>query len=459
MRLQSDGVHTPWLTVYTGFAQTYNFDTLSTSATFTTTAMGSAGYFNLDGLSEQSVVVDEDKVFYLAQPATTELVAYKLYNGTPVKYGRTYDTGASGLATMPTINWLTLPNGDLLLDRSTYSSTADTGAPSFDKMKYNPVTKHLTQVATLSRPDERHSTGRAKSAAISGKYVYYVPSDIYASNGTESDLVMKVLDYTTMTLGTDIALPFQVKHDVSVTRDKEGNIYVFGGSGAYGTNTKHGELYNPPINYTMYKLNTVDNTWTTVFTLTPNNTDSYRYRLYTLLNDKFFIIDTTPDLIDGGDRYSYVVDGATGTVEATILNNPSREHLGITGELLTGDVMTISSTPEVTEAVSYLQSSYSDIVTSGTALTDSQRVADLVVHIGEKVYVRDPYRYDKITIEGDSLTNTGTLVWIEDTKVTEYYYNDLLVTRPTTVTTTSGSSPTWNRVVLVGDASLTTQVV
>jgi len=132
-------------------------------------------------------------------------------------------------------------------------------------------------------------------------------------------------------------------------------------------------------------------------------------------------------------------------------------HIGVAIELPDGDVGLMSSTADTVEAISFLRTDTSSMPTDNTTMSESQPVTALVIPVGETVYVRDPYRYASIVIEGTSLTSTGKLVWIRNDSVTEYYYNDLIVTRDMTLPQPAIGSPgpTFNRVVVVGDAILT----
>jgi hypothetical protein len=226
---------------------------------------------------------------------------------------------------------------------------------------------------------------------------------------------------------------------------------MFGGSTDMKRNVTHGELSAGLLNPDIYKLDLVTNTWTKVYTMTGLVATSYRYRMQTLLNGEIFILDATPDLVGTVDRSSYVYNTLTNAITATIPNTPRREHIGITIDMYNGDLGFISSTADLVEATSFLVTTTSSTVLNDDAMLKSQPVTDLIIPIGKTVHIRDPYRYNSITIEGTSLTNTGTLAWTKDGVTTNYYYNDLIVTRNMTIPQTA----VYNRVVVVGDAVLT----
>ena len=157
------------------------------------------------------------------------------------------------------------------------------------------------------------------------------------------------------------------------------------------------------------------------------------------------------------NRTSFIHDPVTNTTTASIPNTPFKEHIGITVELKDGDIGLMSSTSDIVESVCFVATTMSSIPTTANAIEFTKPVLDLVVPIGETVYMRDPYRYRSILIEGTSMVSTGKLVWVKNDIVNEYFYNDLLITRNTVMPVPVLGAPerVYNNIIVLADASLT----
>jgi len=461
IRLRStSGNHTPWINAYSGIAYVSVPRVYSDTISYVTTNMGFGGYFNFNGLSAQSVQADDDGVFYLAIPETNTLESFKITNGAIFPLGNTYSYGSVGLHPIPSFNVIKTYDGNMVYDRSLGLINGVSERPRFELMNYNMVTKSMISQHYLDRLDERGSTGTTNSAVIKkdGK-VYYIPAHIVDNAGASVDLEMRVYDSITNTIVEHIALPVTgIKQNAGLTEDKNGDLYFFGGSGDDIESTVDGSLWATPMNHVMHKYDMITKTWSTLATAPIVNSDMYRYKLQTLRNGDIFIIDATPNFVSAGVRHSYIYRPSTNTYTHTIINNPQREHLGISVELPNGDIANITSTPDLVEATSFLVTTVSDAHLTAQTLTDSQRVLDLVVAQGDTVFIRDPYRYRTVTIQGTNMANTGTLAWERNGVIKKYYYNDLIITRNTTIVTpATGTPPTYNNVVVVGNATLTLQ--
>jgi len=453
------GNPTPWVEYYRGQLANYDIRPYSDTTTYNTTRFNFGGYIDFNGLSAQTVRADSDGVFYLAVPETTRLDAYRSVHGGIYKLGASLDLGAGNLFSIPNINYLSLYDGNYLLDHNLVSSGGEIEVARFTYLEYNSVTKLLTPTTTYTRTDERYGTGRTGSSIVTkNNQVYYVPGEIFDSKGAQLDLEMRVFDIATNTIVDNIPLPVTgLTENVTISEDMNGDIYMFGGTGGPVKSAAHNEESRTLLNKVIYKYNKATRDWVAVYTVKLLNSLSYRYKMQTLRNGTICIIDATPGLVNGGTRSSYIYDSVSNTITGTMTNNPTTEHIGVVIELPDGDVGFMSSTADTVEAISFLRTSTSSMPTDNTIMSESQPVTALVVPIGETVYIRDPYRYASIVIEGTSLSSTGKLVWIRNDIVTEYYYNDLIVTRNMTLPQPAVGSPgpTFNRVVVVGDAILT----
>jgi len=457
LRASSD-VYTPWINVYTGNANSNYPRIYSDTINYVTSNMGFGGYYNLNGLSSQSVQADEDGIFYLATPETNTLEAYKVTNGALFNIGKSHDLGIDQLHNIPTFNSLKTYRGDLLIDHAMGLHNGNYEVPKFHLMDYNLVTKSMSNIHSLIREDERYGTGRTNSAVVrpDGK-VYYIPGRIVDAGGVSLDLEMRIYDSVTNAIVGHIPLPVSgIKLNASLTEDSNGDLYFFGGSSDATKSNVDGSLWATPMNHVMHKYTISTGTWSTLASAPIINTDMYRYKLQTLRNGRILIIDATPNLISGGVRHSYIYNPNTNTYTSTIVNNPQKEHLGISIELPGGDIGLMTSTPDLVEATSFLVTTVSDAHLTAQSLLDSQRVLDLVVAQGDTVYLRDPYRYRSIDIQGTNMANTGTIIWERNGVRESYHYNDRIITRNTTITTPAlGTPPTYNKLTITGNAVVT----
>lgn len=451
------GLVTPWVEIYRGTAYEYTIRDYSTTVDYVTTEFGFGGYIDLEGRSAQSIEADEDNVFYMVIPGTQDIAAYHIGNSNVYPINKKKTLSANYLADMPTFAAIRLFDGNYIFDTSRGNIAGVIESPQFTYISYNHITKEISFDTSrmLLRSDERYGVGRTNShVATKEGLIYYVPSAMRDANENPLDLELRVYDIATSTIIDNIPLPVTVQENVALAEDKDGNIYMFGGTGPEILNALHGEVANTLLNSDIYKLDKITKTWTNIKTVALSNANSYRYRMQTLRNGTILILDATPNIVGGGTRSSYIYDPVSNTITDTITNNPSEEHNGIMIEAYNGDIAIISSTSDVVESVSFLRTTASARIVANTAIAHTQQVTDLVVAIGDTVYIRDPYRYNSIVIDGTDLGNTGKLVWIRNGVAEEYFYNDLIVTRNMTIT---GPLSNYNNVVVVGDAVLTIQ--
>lgn len=454
----SGGTPTPWLNIYSGTAYTFDPKRWSTGLTYNTTQFGFGGYIDFNGLSTQSLEADVDGVTYMAIPETNQLAAYKSLHGSLFPLGITHVMTGRTMSMIPSLTFKRLYNGGRLLDIT--ETVAGVETCTFVQADYGQTSKLLTTRQVLNRADERFGTGRTGSVVVQGNLVYYIPGGIVDPlTGAALPLEMRVYNLTTNTIVDHIPLPTPatVTEHVALAEDANGTLYIYGGTGGAVKNALHNEVVHTTINNTIYAYASATRSWVAKLVVTRPNVDSYCYRLVSLKNGQLLILDATPNIVGSAARQSQVYDPVSNTVVATITNNPTLEHIGTSIALVDGDVVTMSSTPDLVETHTMLNTTTSTATVATTTVTGSKPVLDLVVAIGDVVYIRDPYPYNSITIQGTSPTNTGKLVWVKDTGAVTYMYNDLIVTRNKTLPPVplGQTGPVYNKVVVVGDAILT----
>ena len=454
------GSVTPWVNIYQGTAYTYEPKQWSVSVGYRTDMMHFGGYIDFNGLSTQSLDADIGGVFYMAVPETNRLAAYRMLHGGLYPLGREHTLASATMSKIPSVTSKRMYNGGYLFDVATVAGAKD--ASAFIQMDYGTTGEVLIEKTSLARADERYGTGRCNSLVIGRDgLVHYIPGAIVdPATGANVPLEMRVYDINTNAIVDHIPLPAamsSVTEQVSLCEDNNGTLYIFGGTGGVTKIGVHNQDGHTLLNKTIYKYDKVARSWTATMTLTTAAAISYRYRMMPMKNGSIFIVDVTPTITGYGNRVSYVYDPVVNSVIASVTNNPLSEHIGITVNNPDGDMLMMSSTADVVEQYGLFMTTTSTATVTNVLTSASQPVADLVVAIGDTVYVRDPYRYASITINGTSPTNTGKLVWVKDTGPITYLYNDLIVTRNMTLPPVpiGQVGPVYNKVVVVGDAVLT----
>jgi len=406
---------------------------------------------NLGGMVTQTARETRTQNIWLGKQQSDTLFEYRMISGKLVEVGPAASiTGTNNILSKPYINIMPLYDGSLLVD---YSSDVTNGIyrkSTFNNYYYNPIVDKLTYKSTLVREDERYATSLSSSAAVMPDALYYIPAKLVDVNENELPLELRKLDLVNTTMSTVGPLPVTIKRNVTFIPVDAVNIIMLGGTGS-GVLVNNIEEFTR-TNDNIYMYNTVNNTWTIIGTLTNViPTSVYNLQGYERKDRKIVLFNAVNSGSSLGNQDSYVLDVTTGVV--TNNHDDTLDTLAYqnTIALNSGDLLRISTRSEDPQKVyTYISDTIAASNVLDSAVIDT--IVDLIVKPGETITIESPYRYNSITIQGTSLADTGTLEWLDGNTSRLFHYNDLIVTRSTTVT---GGTSSYNSVTILDGAILT----
>lgn len=304
--------------------------------------------------------------------------------------------------------------------------------PKFLLYEFNPIKHELTLVNELTRDNELYGTAPTNSLVEYDGDIYYIPT--MATTGVDNeDLVtvkLKKLNLDTFTV-TDVAtLPNPIKGYATLFK-LDNDIYLTGG-GYEPIEVNYDRSWNRDNN-NIYKFLTLNSTWANVSTLNSSiPVEMYALAAYTRVDGRVVLFNNVYNGASVGDQRSILIDY---DLLSTIYNSDMVDNLIYRNaiQLRNGDILRISSRTDDPQLV-YTYISDTKVLSDLTENDTIDIILDLVVPVGKEITVEDLYRYESITIEGDSDTNTGVLKWVDDDgKEYIFRWNDLIITRPTTI--------------------------
>ncbi len=182
---------------------------------------------------------------------------------------------------------------------------------------------------------------------------------------------------------------------------------------------------------------------------------TYALAPYVRLDGKVVLFNNSNSGPSRGDQRTILYNPADRTT--LINNNDTIDDITYRNsvQLLNGDILRISTRvidPQLVQT--YVSDTYDGANLHTNDMIDI--VKDLVVRVGEVVTLETLYKFDSITIEGDSDNNTGTLVLLDGNSVTEFKWNDLIVIGDKTIVQNLylGEPREYNTITILEDSSL-----
>lgn len=399
-----------------------------------------------------------------------KLNLYTVNNGDLVYIDTIFDLNSSASlkgCVVSYLNVLQLYNGDILVDAVLYKPNRKPSS-MFLLFEFNPIRLEMTLLGQLVRTDEKYCTSVSNSLCIAKNgFVYYIPA--YLTNGRTQDkqkLTLRKLDINKLAdanepntmdnLITDIELPFIAKGHVTIAPDRDGTLYVFGGTNIgtyekdqYGRNTEVWETDNNKV----YKLDHNSDTlhiWCSlplylpreVYCLQPIMRVDGKLMLFNgcwsgrgLDFNKFITFE--PEIMTFEE---FPINGNIGV--------PVRSNIVFQDGIIK---RIASKTVEVSETEgNTIPSSCVEFVNTKGSLEipnikplvyDS---LDLNVPAGEVVSVEDIYRYNNFNIEPG-----GILRWHRPQGIMEFGYKDLIVNKDMDITMEEFNQREYNSVLVL----------
>lgn len=390
------------------------------------------------------------------------IYSYKLINGKLVELGTamTLDGDRKNMR-KPYINFLPLHNGRMLIDYASDVVDSIYRKPVFKVYEFNPITHKFLPLHTINRDNERGSTAlSASAAAMKSNILYYVPSGMVDSAGEKTELKLRRYDTVNNVMLDDIDLPINVKRHVNLIVDKNDNLFLFGGSNnSINDTTTDNPLDNIATyqrdNNGVYQFNTVSGVWTKVSEFpTSIPVSLYNFQAYLRRDEKIVLFNAVSSGPSLGNQDTYVYDPILKTFQ--IDTNDFSDNLQYKNSIVlkNGEVLRISSRAlDPQKVYKYITNTISVEDIKDNTTIDA--INDLVVPAGKTITIESPYRFNTIKVEGTNETDTGLLQWLDGDKLHEFRYNDLIITRDTTITQDLYIGiKEWDSITILEDAHL-----
>lgn len=332
---------------------------------------------------------------------------------------------------LPYTNIIPLYSGRVVINYASDKDNEHYRKSIFKLYDYNPVTRSLVELRTLTKNNERYSTSVSNSAcAMYDGDIYYIPNMESDDNKDNYiNLKLKIIDTETFTSNISIELPFNAITNVSMCAIDHENILILGGS------TKSIFLDNKISSYKrdnddVYIFNTKTRLFNKVASLENIDKDYYNFQMSQRRDGKivlFNAVETGPKV---GDQRTIVIDPKTFIININDNDYGDNVKYNSLLSLNNGDMMRISNLEVDPQKIfTYVSDTYSinQLVDNVTI----RHIEDLVVPAGKVVTIESPYRYKSITIQGTSMEDTGLLQWLDGNIIREFRYRDLLIARNT----------------------------
>ena len=341
------------------------------------------------------------------------------------------------------LNVVPLRTGSVLIDYANAVSSSSCYRPKMWIADYNPITDVLSPIKSVQRTNELKSTGVSGSmASMSNGMVYYIPAVLTNSNTTGMlPLVLKRIDTESGTDQIDIideaTLPFTAHQFVSMVRWVDDNLIVFGGVNTPAVFEGNDTVYTRSNNaFYMYTIST--KRWTKLLDIADTDVvldeRIYNFHMVKRHDNKIAVFNSCNSTIIRNDQSVLIFDVVNNTVEYPDIDHGDSVPYQNTIICMSGDVYRVSCNETDPQKVyRYVAGNIAQEDILDETITDS--LTDIIVRENDVVTIYDPWRYDTITIEGDSAINTGkVVVKIESMGYESIFDKDsLILTRDTII--------------------------
>jgi hypothetical protein len=263
---------------------------------------------------------------------------------------------------------------------------------------------------------------------------------------------LKVYEYSLLSgsISSLTPLPFNVKNSVNVVYYATNKVLIFGGYNAVDVANNETQLRG---NNDIWIMDTITKVFTKVGSLSIVPSNVYRMQTFLRRNGNIACYNATYSKTDSVSGDYYVID--TTSFSVTAVSNTAGLPYSTTIPLTNGTVLRVSCNVEDPQSVIYDET---DSPVSMVGNVSVPAANDLLVDIGAVVEIENPYIYSSVVIKGDSLDNTGTLIWsVNDQPYKTFKYNDLLITRSSnSVIDMYGSNRVWRTVTVLSDTKFNT---
>ena len=300
--------------------------------------------------------------------------------------------------------------------------------PRFSLYDFNTVTNQFTLLNTVMRDDELYGTAITNSiVSVEDGFVYYIPTHSVNSvtDITLNPLVLRKLNLEDMSIATASELPVEIMSHPTLFKVNNNTLVFMSGSDVP-------DLVNNIEEYTrsnsdIFEYDLTTGVWDNVGSLAGVAPGTmYALAPYTRRDGLVVLFNNVNSGLSRGDQRTILYEPVSRQV--IINDNDSNDSLTYrnTIQLLNGDMLRMTTRvidPQLVQT--YVSDTYAIEDLHTNDIFDV--VNNLVVRVGDVVTVETLYKFDSITIEGDSEYNTGKLVLLDGNSSTEFRYNDLIV--------------------------------
>ncbi len=397
----------------------------------------------------------DDGIILIGNNVTKTINKYRMVDGKLVYVGVALTIEDSENIGILNLNIMKMYNGKVVINFGYNTKFATNNGNVFRVYTYNPADQSFTLLNQLRFPNMGNGTASSTSMITTpDNDIYFIPSYALDANGVRESLKIYKIKYSTFTVEKTIDLPFVAKQNVSLVPTKNVNEYLIIG-GSENRYEVDGQMTWKRENQTVYKLNSSNDTvlpfglelfdeGTGIYVIDP-----YYYSLqgYVRADGKVALYNSSVDGPKMKLQNVFILDTDTKVVVQHNLDVSDEDVYKSSIRLNDGSVLRISSTYTGTDKVLMYPASLGSITNPGIEVVTGK----LVVHVGETKYLTE-VNFDKIVIEGDSPTNTGTLILLVAGKEFVYNYGTIILGK--TQTLTAEEKGKYSQVVVVNNSTV-----
>ncbi len=397
----------------------------------------------------------DDGIILIGNNVTKTINKYRMVNGALVYVGVALTIEDSENIGILNLNIMKMYNGKVVINFGYNTKFATNNGNVFRVYTYNPADQSFTLLNQIRFPNMGNGTASSTSMITTpNNDIYFIPSYSLDANGVRESLKIYKIKYSTFTVEKTIDLPFVAKQNVSLVPTKDLNTYLIIG-GSENRYEVDGQMTWKRENQTVYKLNSSNDTVlpfglelfnesTGVYAIDP-----YYYSLqgYLRADGKVALYNSSVDGPKMKLQNVFVLDTDTKVVTENNLDVSDEDVYKSSIRLNDGSVLRISSSYTGTDKVLMYPASLESINNPGIEVVTGK----LVVHVGETKYLTE-VNFEKIVVEGDSPTNTGTLILLIAGKEFVYNYGTIILGK--TQTLTAEEKGKYSQVVVVNNTTV-----
>lgn len=397
----------------------------------------------------------DDGIILIGNNVTKTINKYRMVNGALVYVGVALTIEDSENIGILNLNIMKMYNGKVVINFGYNTKFATNNGNVFRVYTYNPADQSFTLLNQIRFPSMGNGTASSTSMVTTpNNDIYFIPSYSLDANGVRESLKIYKIKFSTFTVEKTIDLPFVAKQNVSLVPTKNVNEYLVIG-GSENRYEVDGQMTWKRENQTVYKLNSSNDTVLPFgLELFNENTgiygiDPYYYSLqgYLRADGKVALYNSSVDGPKMKLQNVFVLDTDTKVVTENNLDVSDEDVYKSSIRLNDGSVLRISSSYTGTDKVLMYPASLESINNPGIEVVTGK----LVVHVGETKYLTE-VNFEKIVVEGDSPTNTGTLILLIAGKEFVYNYGTIILGK--TQTLSAEEKGKYSQVVVVNNTTV-----